>query len=409
MTDRSATGADRTTPDGAAPDAAAPDSVAPDSVAPDSVAPDPTAPRTGASRSGRQGPAAAGPAGSGSSGADPAGGEAAEVAGIAPPPRRRSRAWLREEAGVLVVLVVLVAVVGAFRPDFLIAGNLTEIARQSSYIGILAIGMVFALAMREVDLSVGGTYALTIVAGALLIRDGGLSPWFAAMLAVALGGVLGFLNGLFTTYVRVPSFIATLGTLSLYKGLALALSNGQQVGGLDQDHPFFRVVGGTILGLPGAVWVLVLSAAVLTVVFTRTRFGARIRAVGSNPDAAAFTGIPVNRVRIQALTVTGLFAGVSGVLALSFFVAGDPTVGQGYELMAIAAAIIGGTPLRGGTGSVPGAVLGSLILSVVAASLVFFSVPINWTTFATGGVILLAVALDSGLRRARAARRRTPA
>jgi ribose/xylose/arabinose/galactoside ABC-type transport system permease subunit len=322
-----------------------------------------------------------------------------------PPPKRRRRQWLRDEAGVLIVLVALVLIVGAFHRDFLITGNLTEIARQSSYIGILAIGMVFALAMREVDLSVGGTYALTIVVGALLMRHG-VNPWLAAVLAVLLGGVLGFLNGLFTTYVRVPSFIATLGTLSLYRGLALALSHGQQVGGLDQNAALFQIVGGDILGLPGAVWVLVLAAVLMTVVFTRTRFGAQIRAVGSNPDAAEFTGLPVNRIRIKALTVTGLFAGLSGVLALSFFVAGDPTVGSGYELMAIAAAIIGGTPLRGGTGSVPGAVIGSLILSVVAASLVFFSVPINWTTFATGGVILLAVALDSGLRQARAARRR---
>ncbi|MEU4245625.1 ABC transporter permease [Actinoplanes sp. NPDC026619] len=315
--------------------------------------------------------------------------------------RRRRRRWLLlEEGGVLAVLVVLVVVVGGFRHDFLDSGNLLEIARQSSYIGILAIGMVFALAMREVDLSVGGTYALAIVAGALLIKEG-LDPWLAAFLAVLLGGVLGFGNGVFTTYVRVPSFIATLGTLSLYRGLALALSHGQQVGGLDQDHPLFQVIGGKILGLPGAVWALLVCAAVMTVVFTRTRFGAQVRAVGSNPEAAAFTGIPVNRVRIVALTVTGLLAGISGVLAMSFFVAGDPTVGQGYELMAIAAAIIGGTPLRGGTGSVPGAALGSLILSVVAAGLVFFSVPINWTTFATGAVILVAVALDSGLRAVR--------
>jgi ribose transport system permease protein len=331
--------------------------------------------------------------------------EIAEEPAPASPVRRRRRAWLPDEAGVVAVLVVLVALVGGFRGDFLDAGNLLEIARQSSYIGILAIGMVFALAMREVDLSVGGTYALTIVVGALLIRDG-MSPWLAAALAIGLGGVLGFANGLFTTYVRVPSFIATLGTLSLYRGLALALSRGQQVGGLDQNHPLFQVIGGTVLGLPGAVWALILCAVLMTVVFTKTRFGAQIRAVGSNPEAAAFTGIPVNRVRIKALTVTGLLAGVSGVLALSFFVAGDPTVGQGYELMAIAAAIIGGTPLRGGTGSVPGAAVGSLILSVVAASLVFFSVPINWTTFATGGVILLAVALDSGLRQARAVRQR---
>ena len=322
-----------------------------------------------------------------------------------PPP---TRAWRRfrivDEAGVLGVLIVLVVVVGGFRNDFWDSGNLLEIARQSSYIGIIAVGMVFALAMREVDLSVGGTYALSIVIGALLIR-GGLDPWLAAALALASGVVLGVANGLFTTYIRVPSFIATLGTLSLYKGLALALSGGHQVGGLSLDHPLFQVVGGKVLGLPGAVWALILSVALMTVVFTQTRFGAQVRAVGSNPEAAAFTGIPVNRVRIAALAVTGLFASLSGVLALSFFAAGDPTVGQGYELMAIAAAIIGGTPLRGGTGSVPGAAIGSLILSVVAASLVFFSVPINWTTFATGAVILLAVALDSGLRQARAARR----
>jgi ribose/xylose/arabinose/galactoside ABC-type transport system permease subunit len=294
--------------------------------------------------------------------------------------------------------------VGAFRRDFVQSDNLLEIARQSAYVGIMACGMVFPLAMREVDLSVGGTYALCIVAGAVLMRDG-MSPWLAAPLAVALGGVLGFGNGLFTTYIRVPSFIATLGTLSLYRGLALALSDGQQVGGLPADHAFFRIIGGKLLGLPGAVWALVLTAAGLTLVFGRTRFGAQIRAVGSNPDAAAFSGIPINRVRIKALVTSGLLAGLAGVLSLAFFAAGDPTVGQGYELLAIAACIIGGTPLRGGTGSVPGAVLGSLILSVVAAALVFFDVPINWTTFATGAVILLAVALDSALRRARAARR----
>ena len=321
------------------------------------------------------------------------------------PGRLRWLSRIRDEAGVLVVLAVLVAVVGIFRPDFLNAGNLLETARQSAYVGILACGMVFPLAMREVDLSVGGSYALTIVTAAVLIR-GGTSPWVAAPLGVGLGGLLGLANGLFATYARVPTFIATLGTLSLYRGLALALSDGQQVGGLPQDHPFFRLVGGDLLGLPGAVWALLLVAVVLTVVFTRTRFGAQVRAVGSNPEAAAFSGIPVDRVRIGALTTSGLLAGVAGMLSMAFFVAGDPTVGQGYELLAIAACIIGGTPLRGGTGSVPGAVLGSLILSAVAASLVFFSVPINWTTFATGAVILLAVALDSLLRRVRHARGR---
>jgi ribose/xylose/arabinose/galactoside ABC-type transport system permease subunit len=129
-----------------------------------------------------------------------------------------------------------------------------------------------------------------------------------------------------------------------------------------------------------------------------------VRAVGSNPEAAVFSGIQGDRVRIKVLTVTGLCAGLAGILTTAFFASGDPTVGIGYELLAIAACIIGGTPLRGGTGSIVGAALGSLILSVVAAALVFFGVPINWTTFATGVVILIAVATDAFLRRIRGAR-----
>jgi ribose transport system permease protein len=130
--------------------------------------------------------------------------------------------------------------------------------------------------------------------------------------------------------------------------------------------------------------------------------------MGSNPDAAEFSGLPLARTRIMALGLSGLMGGVAAVLGLAFFTAGDPTVGNGYELTAIAACIIGGTPLAGGRGSVPGAVIGNLILSTVAASLVFLEVPINWTTFATGAVILLAVAFDTVLRRIRLSRTKEP-
>jgi ribose/xylose/arabinose/galactoside ABC-type transport system permease subunit len=322
-----------------------------------------------------------------------------------PPTRARTitRRLIGDEAGVVLVLVLLVTVVGAFHSDFLQTSNLLETARQSSYVGILALGTVFALAMREVDLSLGGTYALTIVLAAILMRDG-WNPWLAALIALIGAGVCGFLNGLFTTYTRVPSFIATLGTASVYRGLALAISDGRQVGGVPQDSSFVQVLGGSQLGVPAALWVLVTAVVLLTLVFTRTRFGGQVRAIGSNPEAAAFAGIQVDRVRIKVLTVTGLCAGLAGILTTAFFASGDPTVGVGYELLAIAACIIGGTPLRGGTGSVSGAALGSLILSVVAAALVFFGVPINWTTFATGVVILGAVSVDAFLRRLRGSR-----
>lgn len=327
--------------------------------------------------------------------------EDADVSRPTRPARRTSpRRWVRDELGVVLVLIVLVIAVGWSHPAFLHSNNLLTTMQNSSYVGLMACGMVFALAMREVDLSVGGIYALGIVVGAQLITKG-VNPWVAAFAVLVLGGLLGVLNGIVTTYIQVPSFIVTLASAMLFRGVALALANGKQIGGLPSSDSFFTVVGGSVAGMPTSVWVLIVAVIVLTVVFTRTRTGARIRAAGSNPDAAEFSGLPIARIRIQALGMSGLLAGLASVMGLAFFVAGDPTVGNGYELSAIAACIIGGTPLMGGKGSVLGAALGSLILSVVAASLVFFRVPINWTTFATGAVILVAVALDSILRRSR--------
>ncbi|MFB4298340.1 ABC transporter permease [Actinomadura sp. NTSP31] len=319
--------------------------------------------------------------------------------------RRRTRRPVPDEAGVVGVLVLLVLGVGLFEPDFLRTGNLLTTAHNSVYVGLMALGMVFALAMREVDLSVGGMYAMGVVVGALLIRDG-WNTWLSALAVLALSALVGALNGAVTTYLRLPSFIVTLATAMLLRGVGLALAEGKQITDLPQGDALFRVLGGgELLGVPNAVWVFVLAVVVLSVLFTRTRFGARVRAIGSNPEAAEFGGLPVTRTRIAALALSGLMAGLAAVLALAFFIAGDPTIGQGYELTAIAAAIIGGTPLKGGTGSVLGAAAGTLILGAVTAALVFFEVPINWTTFATGGVILVAVGAAPLLRRVRALRR----
>ncbi|MGH3319897.1 MAG: ABC transporter permease [Streptosporangiaceae bacterium] len=319
------------------------------------------------------------------------------------PVRRRStwrRMLFRDELGVVVVLGVLVLVIGGLHPRFLTAGNLLSTAQNSAYVGLMACGMVFALAMREVDLSVGGNFALGIVAGAVLIKNG-MDPWLAVLVVLALCAILGALNGLVTTVIRAPSFIVTLASGLLFRGAALGLAHGKQIAGLPAGDSFFTVIGGDLGGVPTSVWILLFAAVVLTVVCTLTRFGAQVRGVGSNPDAAVFSGLPVGRIRVQALGMSGLMSGVAAIAGLAFFITGDPTVGQGYELDAIAACIIGGTPLMGGKGSVPGAVMGSLILSVVASGLVFFRVPINWTTLATGAVILLAVALDAQLRRTR--------
>ncbi|MFI6294530.1 ABC transporter permease [Nonomuraea sp. NPDC050790] len=303
-----------------------------------------------------------------------------------------------DEFGVVVVLVVLVVAIGLFHPAFLDRAQLVDVVRQASFIGVLACGMTYLLAMRELDLSVGSTYALSLIAGSMMMRSG-VNPWLAAVAAVAVGAVLGLVNGALCNTLGIPSIIATLGTLSVFRGLALALSEGRQVAGLPREDAFFTVVGGDLLGLPTSIWVLAAVAVLLTVVFKATPFGYRVRAIGSNPDAARFSGISIPRVRLQVLVLSGALAGVAGVLTLGFFASGQPTIGQGYELQAIAAAIIGGTPLRGGSGTVWGSVLGTVILGTVASGLVYFGVPINWSLFATGIVILLAVALDALLRR----------
>jgi ribose transport system permease protein len=233
----------------------------------------------------------------------------------------------------------------------------------------------------------------------------GMNPWLAALLGILLGCAMGLLNAVLVQFIAIPAIVATLATLSMYRGLSQALSGGEQVTGLPSKNSFFTFLGGDLLGVPVSVWVLVATAAALTAVLRFTPYGYRVRSIGSNPEAATFSGISIPRVRVQTLVLIGALCGLSGMLGLAFFISGDPNIGSGFELTAIAAAVIGGTPLRGGSATVVGAVLGSILLSAVNSGLAYFNVPVNWSSFATGAVILTAVALDSLIRGRRRHRR----
>ncbi len=306
--------------------------------------------------------------------------------------------------GVLIAIVVLVFAIGAIHPDFLAVGQLLDILNQATFVAVLACGMAFLLAMRELDLSVGSIYGLTCLCAALLVHAG-MSSWLGALTGIVIGALLGLVNGLLIQLFRLPSIVATLATMSIFRGLTFALSNGTQVIGPALADPFARMMGGHLLGLPTNVWVMILVVALFTTVLHATPFGYRVRSIGSNPEAATFSGLPVLRVRLFAFILMGMLGGLAGMLSLGYFGSADPNLGTGYELLAIAAAVIGGTPLRGGKATIVGAALGSILLGVVSSGLAYFNVPINWTTFATGGVILLAVALDSLLRSGRGKRR----
>lgn len=318
-------------------------------------------------------------------------------------PKRESflrRVFTLDEIGPLLALIALVVIIGSFHGRFLDADVLVNTLRSASFVAIAAYGMVFLLSMTEIDLSVGGIYAVAIVLAADWMSD--MDPWMAAGLALLVAIAMGAFNGVVANIFRIPVIIITLGTFSAYRGLVQVITGGRPASDIPLDSSFFTVLGENFLGLPIAAWAVVILGVVLTFVFKKTRFGAMVRASGSNQQAAEFSGVPIRRIRLYALMLTGGLSGLAGLLSFSYYQGADLTVGVGFELQVIAAAIIGGTAISGGTGTVPGALIGALIVSVINSGLIFFEVDPNWTSFTTGAVVVIAVCADAVLRRRRA-------
>lgn len=302
--------------------------------------------------------------------------------------------------GILASLLIMVVGTGLSHPQFWTLQSLANISQQAAFFGIISLGMVFLLAMGEVDLSVGGIYMLCSIVAATSIRDG-LQSWAGALLGVAVGALLGLINGVLASVLRVPVIIVTLGTLTLYRGIGLVISGSDSVSNQPTSEWFYRFFGASYLHFPAIAWAFAMLTIVLSFFFARTRFGFSVRAIGSNTRAAILSGYPVARVLMATTTLVGALAGFSAVMTLAFFGAADPNLGTQYELLVIAAAVIGGTALTGGTGTVFGALLGALVLAVINAALLQFGVDAHWTTFVTGAVIVAAVALDAIVRRLR--------
>jgi ribose transport system permease protein len=305
----------------------------------------------------------------------------------------RLRRW-PEETGLVVVFLLMILAIGIPYPEFLSFGSIKTVLRQSALIGIIAFGMVFLVAMVEIDLSVGGIFATASSLAALLMKFQHLDPWLAATIALLVGIFLGAMNGVLTSVLKVPLIIVSLGTLSAYFGLHLILSDGKAIYGLPKNHPFFTLLGGDLFDLPVSVWMSIGCAIVLYVLFAHTRFGATVRAIGSNSAAAEFIGINTNLIRIYATALVGLLTSFSGVMTLAYFKAVDTSSGRSLGLQVIAAVVIGGTSLAGGSGTIIGAALGVLIITTIDSGLVFYGVNLNYSEFVTGAVIIGAIALD---------------
>ena len=325
---------------------------------------------------------------------------------------RRLTEWVFRvrELGIIVVLALLIAVTAIIEPRFIEADSLRNLALNASIFAILAAGQTLVLVTRNVDLSVGSVLGLSAYfAGDLLSAHPGMPLPLVFVLGMALGAACGLLNGVLVTWGQVPALVVTLGTLYAFRGLAFLWTDGRQVNAETLPDSFLNLGSDSIAGIP----ILVIFALVVLVIVGQWlrdyRAGRELYAIGSNPEGARLAGVRSGRRVLTAFVLSGMLAGLGGVLFTARFGTVDATAGTGYELTVIAAAVVGGVAIFGGTGSVYGAALGALLLGTITSSLIVLRVEAFWQQAAIGALLLIAIAFDRlvGLRVDAALRRRS--
>lgn len=302
-------------------------------------------------------------------------------------------------------LIVLVAVFSLWSPQFRDMTNAISILQATSVNGVLAIAATLVIITGGIDLSVGTLMTFCAVITGVVLTYWGLPLGLGVVAAILAGAAVGTLSGTFVAKLKIPPFIATLGMMLVLKGLSLVISSTRPI--YFNDTPGFTdIAQGSLIGLllpglpiPNGVLILFLVAIAASFILGRTILGRMTFALGSNEEAARLSGVATDRWKIAVYALAGGICGVAGLLIASRLNSAQPALGQGYELDAIAAAVIGGTSLSGGRGTVIGTVIGALIISVLANGLRILSVPQEWQTVVTGAIIILAVYTDMLRRR----------
>lgn len=304
------------------------------------------------------------------------------------------------EVGIILFIAVLVALMSVRSPAFLTADNFRDILLNISILVIVALAQMMVIITRGIDLSVGSTIGLTaMMVSFTVVAFPALPSPIALLLGMALGAVLGSFNGLVIAGGGVPPIIATLGTLSIYRGLIFLYSGGTWINAFELPPTFREIAKGTPLGVPNLILVALVVAGAVYLFLTYTRAGRDIFAVGSNPDAARFAGIPIARTIFLVYTLSGLLCGLAGVLWASRFEAAQTNTAMGFELQTVAAPVVGGVNIFGGSGSVLGVILGAFLLGIINNALTLGQISPFWQLAVQGLLILLAVITDATISR----------
>lgn len=304
------------------------------------------------------------------------------------------------ELGLLAVLAVVVAFVGVQEPRFLALSNIGQIIQSIAIIAIVAVGETLVILSRNVDLSVGAIVGLSAFASADLLKvHPSLNLWLVFLFGCLLGAVLGAVNGALISYAGIPSIVVTLGTLNIYRGIDFAVARGSQVNAYDVPDSFLGIASGNLLGIPFLIVVAAVIAVIASYLLRFSRQGREIYAIGSNPEAAQIVGIRKARIVFSAFLLSGLLSGFAGVLWASRFALVDSRAASGLELLVIAAVVVGGVNINGGTGSILGAMLGAIILGTIQSGLEILRFSPFWLQAIYGAAILIAVTLDALITR----------
>ena len=298
-----------------------------------------------------------------------------------------------QNLGTILALIILMVFVSILNPAFLHANNLMNLMRQLIINGFIALGMTFVILTGGIDLSVGSTLAVTSAIFAGLLQNG-MNTILAILIALGLGLILGLINGFLITKGKLAPFIVTLATMTIFRGLTLVYTDGRPIAG-PKDNFAFKFLGkGQFLGIPFQVILFALAFLILWTILNKTALGRKIYAVGGNEKASFISGVNIDKVKISVYVISSLMAVLSGLVLTSRLNSAQPTAGSAYEMDAIAAVVLGGTSMTGGSGSLTGTLIGILILGVLNNGLNLLGVSSFYQQIVKGIVILIAVLID---------------
>lgn len=314
-------------------------------------------------------------------------------------PNNELKNSIQRYGGILMALVILCVIFGFYTSGrFATFGNISNILQQVAVVAIAAFGMTWVILLGEIDLSIGSIIAVAGMVGAQILALGyGFVP--AIIITLLAGALMGFINGALTAKLLLPSFIVTVATMGIYRGLVNLPTNGSPE--MIRDPSWIAIGSGNFLNLPIIIWIVVAMFLFNHILLSKTTFGRRTYLTGGNKEAALYSGIKVDRLKIQIFILSGVMAAIAGILLSSRLYSAQTNAGTSYELDAIAAAVLGGTSLSGGVGTMVGTLIGALIIGVLNNGMNMMSVPYFFQLIVKGLVILIAVWLDVRAKRKR--------